>query len=36
MRSSQAKFLHYSAEKIAFDREKLKVTQGFPNINYLW
>lgn len=34
MRSAQAKFLHYSTERIAFYREKLKITLGFPNNNY--
>lgn len=29
MRSTQAKFLHYSAEKITFHRERLKVMLDF-------
>lgn len=31
MRSTQVKFLYYSAEKIAFYREKLKIILVFSN-----
>lgn len=31
MRSTQVKFLYYSTEKIAFYREKLKITLVFSN-----